>query len=285
MSHPLEIAFSSSDGVSNRVSYYRGIDSKPCLVVVPAMGVPAQKYLDFIRELSALGYSAATFDLRGLGHSSVRASRQVDFGYHHIISKDFPAAIAALKTRIPSTNIVFIGHSLGGQLACLYMSLNPEVSDHIVLNASCTVDYRGWPAPKNLGLLAFTQICPPIARLLGYFPGNRLGFAGVEARTVMRDWAKNARSGKYVLQHSDVDFEARLAALSARVLAINYADDDLSPLPATQRLIDKLGSDDVQYRSLSANEIAQRKANHFSWMRSPKIIADTIDRWLQKSNQ
>lgn len=276
------INFRSADGVSNTLSLYAANDSQHAVLICPAMGVPARNYIKLAESLQARGVSAAVFDLRGIGESSVRASRESDFGYHEIVDFDYPAALESLRTALPQANITLFGHSLGGQLACLYLSQNPQVSNSLVLCASCSVFYRGWPVPIRWGLLFFTQLASLIARVLGYFPGRKLGFAGLEARTVMRDWAATARHGRYQVANSHVDYEADMAKLNIRVLAINFSDDTLAPVAASRNLTAKLGDAKLTQQVINGEQLGQHKANHFNWSRSPEVIADRVVSWLQQ---
>ena len=77
-------------------------------------------YEPVLRALWAAGLNAAVFDLRGNGESSVTASRVIDFGYNEILTRDFPRAIDEAAKLFPSCPVFILGHSLGGQLACLY---------------------------------------------------------------------------------------------------------------------------------------------------------------------
>ena len=71
-------------------------------------------------------------DLRGQGRSSERASHFADFGYREMVEIDLPAAIAALRGRYPNRPLLLVGHSLGGQLATLPLTLDqPDVSGRI----------------------------------------------------------------------------------------------------------------------------------------------------------
>ena len=137
-----EIVFKVTEGVSNVLTLFAGEVFKPCILIAPAMGVPARTYLALAAELQSLGYSAATFDMRGIGRSSIRASRDNDFGYFDMVAEDFPAAVKTLESELPNRQLVLFGHSLGGQLSCLYLSQNPDAAKALILSASCSVHHK-----------------------------------------------------------------------------------------------------------------------------------------------
>ena len=88
---------------------------------MPAMGVPARKYLPLAEVLGRKGYAIALFEWRGIETSSVRASRKDDFGYNEILNHDLPEAIKKVREVYPENPIYLLGHSLGGQLGFLLM--------------------------------------------------------------------------------------------------------------------------------------------------------------------
>ena len=247
------------------------------------MGTPAAKYDAFIGSLAAYGVHAASFDLRGHGASSSRADRHTDFSYSTLINQDLVAALNALSTVFPTQKIVLSGHSLGGQIAALYLARygHREVCG-LSLLASCTVDYRGWSGARKLSTLVFTQLAYLVARVIGHFPGRRLGFASREARSVMRDWAYNARSGRYNLLDDPFDYELGLTKISTAILAINFSDDTFAPMSATQRLLDKFSPQARCDRlDISAGQMAVSKAGHFTFLRHPDVVASQIARWVK----
>ena len=59
--------------------------------------------------------------------------------------------------------------------------------------------------------------------MLGYVPGDRLGFGGTEARTLMRDWAHNGRTARYEPIGSDVNYESALRELQVDLVTVEGA--------------------------------------------------------------
>lgn len=97
----------------------------------------------------------------------------------------------------------------------------------------------------------------------------------------MRDWAHNARSGRYAPANSSIDYEADLAKVSLPVLAINFDDDKLAPANATRFLLGKLSTTcDVQMLQLSGADLNQERADHFNWMKHPAAVSQAIEKWL-----
>jgi predicted alpha/beta hydrolase len=136
------------------------------------MGVPARFYEPLAQELAERGLGAVTAELRGIGSSSVRVRRGVDFGYHELALKDLPAVTSAAREVYPEAPVFLLGHSLGGQVSALYASAYPERVHGLILVASGSPYFRNWRFPANLGVLVGSQLMRGISSVLGYYPGR-----------------------------------------------------------------------------------------------------------------
>lgn len=281
---------STQDGVQSELRYFPLNNSAAdVLLIFPAMGVAAKHYDALAEALNSAGLQAVVAELRGLGSSTVRAGKGRDFGYREIVELDFPAQLRAVRNAFSNNRVFLLGHSLGGQLACLMMAQQfsqpdtgeklPKV-DGLILSASCAIDFRGWAFPRNLFTLAFTQGSALIAQIFGYYPGHKLGFGGLAARRLILDWAQSARSGRYRLLGTDYDFESALQNVELPILSLNYQDDRFAPTTATQKLLDKMPNSTATMVLLDAQELDAKTADHFSWMRSPTPVAARVKRWL-----
>ena len=149
------------------------------LLWLPALGVSARNYLPLAEALAARGVATWVHEWRGNGGSSLRPSRDCDWGYRELLSLDLPASLAVLGEGGPRT---IGGHSLGGQLACCFAGQHPQAIDGLCLVASGTPYWRSFPGPRGWLLPAVYRFLPWLARRRGVLPGRRLGFGGTEAR-------------------------------------------------------------------------------------------------------
>ena len=227
-----EIPVAAPDGTSLVATLTQPQDVATDAAVVvcfAAMGVRASYYRPLAEALCGQGLSVVTVDLRGIGTSSVRASRSCDFGYREIVELDYPAVFAAVRQTLPGRKIFALGHSLGGQLACLFAASATDPPAGIVLIASCSVYFGAWAFPASLFVYLFAQTANLLAKILGFFPGYLVKFGDREARRLVRDWSFQGRTGRYEVNGSQHDFEALLATSKVPVLAISFTDDTYSP--------------------------------------------------------
>jgi predicted alpha/beta hydrolase len=247
------------------------------------MGVAAAYYTVFGEALRSLGVHVIISDLRGIGSSSLRASRACDFGYREILAHDLPALVAAVRERFPASPRFLFGHSLGGQLWSLYLSANPGAADGIVNIATCNVHYTGWPRPARYGVLGTALWFRALGETLGYVPAGRFGFAGDEAKTLIEDWSNNCLKGTYVVANDPVDYEGALRALQRPVLSLSLEGDRLAPQQAVDNLVVKMESANVTRRHLSLAELGIKRGSHFSWGKRPAAVVGAIEEWMNRA--
>lgn len=252
------------------------------LLWLPGMGVPARQYQALADALSSRGLGIALHEWRGIGSSSVRAARHADWGYRELLVQDLPAAIKACRKACPQARILIGGHSLGGQLACLYAGLHAGVVDGVALVATGAPYWRcfkpwGPVLRTGLSMVALT------AYLKGHYPGRAMGFGGNESRGVIRDWTRSGRTGRYAARGLEVDLEAALSGLDRPLLALRLKQDRLGPETSLRHLMHKMPLAPSETHVLDADALGTR-ADHFAWMKAPQAVAERIVSWSNRLN-
>ncbi|NLB57651.1 MAG: hypothetical protein GX805_04175 [Gammaproteobacteria bacterium] len=247
------------------------------LLWLPALGVGARHYLPFARALAARGVATFLHEWRGAGSSSLRAGRDCDWGYRELLELDIPTSADAVRRTCPGIPAFLGGHSLGGQLACCRLALDPDAARQLWLVASGAPYWRAFPLPHRLWLPMAYRFLPWLAERNGALPGRRLGFGGREARGVMRDWARSALTGRYAAAGLDTDLEAGMAAVRSPVRAVTFQRDWLAPPSSLRHLVSKLPDAGTDTTSFDDGSLGAR-ADHFQWMRAPGPVAEWLTR-------
>jgi predicted alpha/beta hydrolase len=271
------VRVTAADGAASELLLVGAAAPRHWLYWLPAMGVPAKHYLPFAEALAARGIGVALHEWRGIGSSGRRAGRRQDWGYRALLQEDLPTGLAAARTAWPEASGLLGGHSLGGQLACVYAGLRPAQPAGLVLVASGAPYWRNFRHAWLIG--AAYAAAPVLAGLFGRFPGRRIGFGGNEARGVIRDWARSGRSGRYAAEGMG-DLEAGMATVATPVLALRLRDDWLGPAASLEWLLGKLPRAQVARGVLAPDEL-HGPADHFGWMKTPQPVAARIAAWLQ----
>ncbi|RUL69607.1 alpha/beta hydrolase family protein [Dyella choica] len=245
---------------------------------LPALGVAAKHYLPLAETFAERGFAVALHEWRGMGSSDRRASRSSDWGYRQLLEMDLAAGVRQAGLCWPQAKPWMGGHSLGGQLACLYASLHRSDIAGILLAASGAPYWRSFAyAPL---IFAALVVVGPLSKLLGYLPGRRIGFGGNEARGVISDWSRSGRSGRYAASGMGVDFEQQLAALRAPVFALQLRDDWLAPSRSLAWLLDKMPQTAKRTAIIRPDQLAGPKADHFGWMKTPASLVAQWAVWM-----
>lgn len=262
----VETVLTRAEGTSYVVTLARAVDpAAPVIVVAPAMGMGARYYRPLIEALAAAGINAAVAEQRGHEADGGRVpGRRYDFGYAELVA-DLGGAIDAVRAALPDAPVHVLGHSLGGQIATAYAGSHPGALAGLVFVGATTPYWRHW-GPR---LLVAGYAFPLLSRLVGHFPGERLKFAGREARGVMSDWGVLARTGRLVVG------EEGLAALDLPVLAVSIEGDPLGVPAGVDALAAKLPQATVTREHLTDTGL-----DHFRWARETDVILPLLAGWL-----
>ena len=279
----LELPLSTDDG--HRYNLIARIPSRPqaSLLWLPALGVAARHYLPFAEALAAKGVAVFLQEMRGNGSSNLRPSRQVDWGYRHILTLDIARSHAAMVEHCETPLRIVGGHSIGAQFAACYLGLHPDSFDRLWLVASGSPYWRTFPAPKRYVFPFAFQFVPWIADRRGVFHGRRFGFAGDEARSLMRDWANVGLSNRYAAAGLETNLEEALSRVEARTQAVLLKDDWFAQPRSMQALLDKMPQATVTTRVLD-RAVLGTNADHFAWMKQPQAVARTLSDSVESSD-
>ncbi|WP_115511943.1 MULTISPECIES: alpha/beta hydrolase family protein [Xanthomonas] len=276
---------SAADG--HRWQVIRSAPAQPIasLLWLPALGVAARHYQAFADALAATGIAVYLHEWRGNGSSTLRPSRQHDWGYRALLADDLPASQALMDRHDPQHPRIVGGHSLGGQLACCHAALQasrvPSQRDspltQLWLVASGSPYWRNFPRPMRYGLPLAYRALPWLARVQGVLHGRSLGFGGTEARSLIADWAQVGRSNRYCAAGSTWDLERALGALTVPIKALTFDHDHFGPSAALHALLQKMPQAHAEVQQLDDAQLGVR-SDHFAWMKAPAAVAAALQR-------
>lgn len=252
---------------------------RPIIIIFPAMGVKAAYYEPFVQQLHTSGFTAITADLRGLGLSSVRPSSKIDFGYLEMV-EDVKKIVETIRNKFPQQKVFALGHSLGGQIEALAQAKYPDLFDGLILVAANSVYYKGWAGKQRYTNLFGYYLFALLSRIVGYFPGHKVGFGGEAAKTQVLDWSYVGKNGKYKIIGDTLDYEKALKQLKMPVLAVYIEGDWLSPKAAILHLCQKFNPvAPITHFTLTIAATGV-KLNHFNWVKNSKEIVRKIQNWV-----
>ncbi|MGH1342382.1 MAG: alpha/beta fold hydrolase [Nannocystales bacterium] len=265
-----ELAFTTLGGTQRAVVDSPSGVPRGAVVVAPALGVRASYYRKLCGALNGLGFATAAVDLPGQGESPVRANRRTDWGYDSII-EHYGAALRALHASMPECPMFVVGHSIGGQVALMTAGMEiPGLRGVVVVASGCPY-WRTWDGAEAYRIRAATWTCGAMARSLGVFPGDKVGFGGREAKTLIVQWAHAAQTGRYA--HGEFDGDALLAKPGPPTLGIRVEGDTWAPERSVRLTLDRLRAREVSFERWSS---APHGGNHNRWPSEPGHVASRV---------
>ena len=270
---------STASGYAVPVYWYCTQGARANFLLMAALGVPAGFYKPLAEQLAQAGTNVALMEHRGHGESGLVPSRRVDFGFREVLVEDIPAVLDWMTEQAPGLPVYLMGHSLGGHYAAMTAGRMPSRISGVILVAcgSPWKDAFAGKTRRQIGLLCC--LIPVFNVLLGYYPGNRVGFGGREARTLMRDWRHMAVDNRYCATGQDEDLDAGMGAYQGVVLSVRPADDGFAPAAAMAAVTDKFRQASVSHRVIDAYELGDT-ADHYRWARRPQVVVEAVVEWM-----
>lgn len=118
---------------NSEIAYFEMLSQESNIGIILIHGLAEHKgrYVDFISELYSLKYSVFALDLRGHGESSGEKGDVKNFMEY---VDDLDLFISHIKKNHPQMKICLFGHSLGGLIACCYVSEYKNNVDFLILS-------------------------------------------------------------------------------------------------------------------------------------------------------
>lgn len=272
----MEITLKADDGTALGAAV-RG-NGERAVLIMPATGVPQSYYAKYAAYLAERGFTVLTFDYRGIGRS-----RNGDLRHSSARMRDWALLDAAAAWRFLGAGPkLVVGHSFGGQ--ALGLLPEPRSIAAALLVGSQSGYWRNWPALGRAWMWPTTHIAlPAVTKLLGYFPGSRLGFGEDLPPGVAIEWASWCRHPRYLVGALGV--ENAYAQVQARMRAYAISDDPFAPLRAVNALAELYPAARWETRRLAPQEVGVADIGHFGFFRErfrASLWRESAD-WLEEA--
>jgi len=260
-----------------------GSASVGSVVLNCATGVLASYYHRYAGFLASHGYDVLTYDYRGIGASRPERLQGCGFRWRDWGMRDFEAALRFIRAARPEQRIDVVGHSIGGFLPGLAPSA-PLIKRILTVGAQ----YAWWgdyAAASRLRLFAKWHIAMPvITKLLGYFPGRRLGWLEDLPAGVANEWSFRGQRFEDSFPPRDREvMRDRMGSVTAPILAVSLTDDDIGTTTAVRRALGYYAGADRIIVQLQPSDLGREAIGHFALFHDSHadgFWADSL-RWLR----
>jgi predicted alpha/beta hydrolase len=263
------LSLEASDGYRLAATRFRpapGKDTQARVLIGAAMGVRQRFYASFARGLAAHGFEVITLDYRGIAGSAPPrlrgfAATATDWG-----KLDLAAALRWAFDEAPARPVLFVGHSVGGQV--LPLADRADELAGVLLLCAQAGSVSHWSGRKRLMIEFFWRgVVPVTTSLFGRVPGWALGGDEDLPAGVARQWARWGTHPEYLLgEHPEA--RVRASRITAPALAVSFEDDFYAPQAAVDRLASWYGPSGAERLHLRPGDVGVSAVGHFGCFRS-----------------
>lgn len=262
---PLTLAKTASH--ATRALCYQPRDkARATVIIAPAMGVKQRFYAPLARWLAVRGWRTLTFDYRGIGQSAPTQLRGFATDINDWVEADAGAALAHVHGTYPETEVIWLGHSLGGQT--VGMVPGSARLSRIVTVASGSGYWRHMTDGMGLKSLALWYgIMPAAIAVAGYFPGRRLGLIGDIPRGAMQQWRRWCLDPDYLFGEEGATVREAYAQIQAPVAGFAIDDDEMMSWQGINHIHRQFIHAPVTLKRLNPKDLGLAGIGHFGFFR------------------
>jgi predicted alpha/beta hydrolase len=236
------------------------------VLIVPAMGVEQNYYAPFAHWLADRGYFVVTFDYRGMGHSRHGPLNELQADVFTWANRDCAAMVDYAAGRVDGRRLLWIGHSLGGQVLGLLPNRN-RVAAMLTVATGSGYWLQNSPALRSYVWWLWFVVAPLAVRLFGYFPGRRLRKIGDLPAGVMMQWRRWCLNREYLVGVEGEGVRARYAEVRQPILSLSFTDDEYMSARNTESLHGFYSAAPRELRRIAPSEIDVERIGHFGFFR------------------
>lgn len=288
MTTPLVVK--TQDGFALAATSYG--DARTCsagVVIVAAMGVEQHYYAAFAQHLAQAGYWALTFDYRGMGASRPAQFRHSLRGFDADVrtwaERDCAAVVEHMHLQLNDKPLLWIGHSLGGQIFGLLPNRQHVAAVLTVASGSGYWRDNAWRLKLVVWWLWFV-VAPLALSLFGYFPGRRLKKVGDLPRGVMQQWRSWCLHPDYLIGREGAAVQRAFAAVNAPILSLSFVDDEFMSARNIEALHRLYSAAPREMRRVAPREVGETRIGHFGFFRKrfAHTLWPTALQWLARQH-
>lgn len=240
------------------------------VLLVGAMGVDQNYYSAFAAWLATQGFYVVSFDYRGMGDSRPLRYRGSLRGFDADVTTwatcDVPAAVDFVAERIGSKPLLWLGHSLGGQILGQVPNRDRVTAMVTIATGSGYWIQNAW----RLRLFAWWLwyvIAPLAIHLAGYFPGRRLRKVGDLPAGVMQQWRAWCLDRDYCIGVLGPAMRDQYAQVTTPILSLSFTDDEFMSRMNTESMHGFYAGAPREMRRIAPHDIGVRHIGHFGFFR------------------
>ncbi|MCB9006380.1 MAG: alpha/beta fold hydrolase [Ardenticatenaceae bacterium] len=277
-----QLTIPACDGYSLAATRYQPEDNPTNTVVLinSATAVPQRYYKYFAIFLAREGYTAVTYDYRGIAGSKPTSLRGFAADARDWALQDMAGVIEWVQKAERPRRLFMVGHSYGGQTAGLLPNHNKIAA--MVTFSSQSGYWRLQGGNQKMSAAFHVHLTLPLlSHLFGYMPWSKISSAEDLPKGVALEWSRWCRHPGYLLDDQTLPLE-RFQQFRAPVLAYSIDDDDWG----TARSVDAMmrAYPNLTRRHIVPQEWDLPSLGHFGYFRpKSKVLWPDVVEWLEQA--
>lgn len=240
--------------------------ARKAIVIAPAMGVPQTYYHAFACWLKDQGFLAVTFDYRGMGLSRKGPLRKVKADIFTWAREDAETVLQQTLASAPGLPLVWVGHSLGGQIIP-FLPSQSRIDRLISIGCGSGYWRQNTPALKRIVWFMWYVVAPLTTPMMGYFPGARFNMVGDLPRGVIEQWRRWCLHPEYALGAEGSWVADAYERVRQPFTVLSFTDDEFMTLQGTRALHDQYSQAPVRHIRIDPAQAEIRRIGHFGFFR------------------
>ncbi len=234
-------------------------------LVAPAMGVRRGFYAPLARYLAEAGVVALSLDYRGMGESRPASLRGFPARLRDWGEQDLAAGVAELSRRAPGAPLLWVGHSVGGQLLGLLPEAPVRAAVFLGSQSGWSGHWRG--AGRAVMATVWWAVIPASTAVAGYLPMRALGQGEDVPAGVAREWASWGRHRRYIGRYADAAGGLGFARYAGPIRSYAFSDDVYAPPAACAGLLALYQRARIELKVVRPADLGARSLGHFEPLR------------------
>lgn len=238
------------------------------LLINSATGVKQQVYFSFAKYFAENGFTAITYDYKGIGESKPKKMN----GFHATMriwgTDDFKTVTDFIKKNYQNHQKFCLGHSVGALI--IGMNENAHIFDKFIFVA--TQDAYIGNLKANIAasaVLGFGIAVPLTTKFFGYFPAHRFGLGESLPKGVAYDWRTlilNKKSTSRLYEKIATHFSKDL---KQETFIIHAEDDPWVTMKGMENLMNNVYPHlKKTYREIKVSDSEKGEIGHINFFRS-----------------
>jgi predicted alpha/beta hydrolase len=238
------------------------------LLINSATGVKQQVYFSFAKYFAENGFTAITYDYRGIGDSKPKKMN----GFHATMriwgTDDFKTVTDFIKKNYQNHQKFCLGHSVGALI--IGMNEDAHIFDKFIFVA--TQDAYIGNLKANIAasaVLGFGIAVPLTTKFFGYFPAHRFGLGESLPKGVAYDWRTlilNKKSTSRLYEKIATHFSKDL---KQETFIIHAEDDPWVTMKGMENLMNNVYPHlKKTYREIKVSDSEKGEIGHINFFRS-----------------